>query len=297
MPNDLIATVARALVPRAARNALRKPRTTWERAVAKTRWVLGHVTRLELGPNWTLDCHPMCAMDYSVYKKEKIHRDELNAIIGFVTPDARIIDIGAHWGIVGIAAVHFGGPNVQVIQIEPSAAAIKILRQNLRLNHVESHVEVIHAACGDHIGNLRMLTTGAGGLDFYRVPTEVRSDTISVPMTTVDEIVRSRNFAPTLIKIDVDGFEEEVLAGAQDTLRRYRPYLVIEIHGEIIGQRGMTLEAVMGKLESAGYHDIYSTEFLPIRIEEIKAKNYLHIIAAPAAMQHRSPPSYLHVGA
>jgi len=53
-----------------------------------------------------------------------------------------------------------------------------------------------------------------------------------VALTTIDEILRTRTLHPTLIKIDVEGFEEQVIRGATDAIREHLPILAFECDDE-----------------------------------------------------------------
>jgi hypothetical protein len=51
-----------------------------------------------------------------------------------------------------------------------------------------------------------------------------------VPVTTVDAFCATRGLAPSLINIDIEGFELHALRGARETLGKHRPALVVEMH-------------------------------------------------------------------
>ena len=93
---------------------------------------------------------------------------------------------------------------------------------------------------------------------------------ISVAVCRLDTIGRAADLPlPDLIKIDVEGRELDVLAGASDTLRRSRPFLVIELHG--------TNALVTEALTNLGYH----AAVLDGEMSIVEAPWYAHVIAAP----------------
>ena len=79
---------------------------------------------------------------------------------------------------------------------------------------------------------------------------KANDDTALVPVVTVDSLLP--NGFPVLVKIDVEGYEDEVLAGACETIQKYRPFIIIELMDQsedLIKKRDATIR----QLESMGY--------------------------------------------
>lgn len=74
-----------------------------------------------------------------------------------------------------------------------------------------------------------------------------------IPVTTIDAFCESRDIAPDIIKIDVEGNEDTVLRGAVRTIARHRPALLIEIHTEPLHRRAVTVDDVLAPLQGEGY--------------------------------------------
>ncbi len=263
--------LVRAALPRAVRNAIRKPSTSLARMMSKWRRWCGEVVEVEVQPDWTVKCHPMCAGEFSVFQTDPEQEPEMRGFIRLATPGMQFIDVGTHWGIFTLAALNYGGPEARVLGIEASDQAAKVLRDNLAINHSTDRVIVINAACGDRVGELKMLTTGAGGADYFVVPAEERPDTVAVPLVSVDHLVVSHSFVPTHLKVDVEGFEEEVLVGARETLSKHRPLLFLELHTNLIRQRGRQPETVLKELISLGYTSWQKLDGSPISAEALAA--------------------------
>ncbi len=155
----------------------------------------------------------MCVSEWKSFVDDEEQKAEMSAFVQRATTGMRMMDVGAHWGVFTLAARHFGGPSARCISIDASAEALRVCHINLRLNGVESDVQLINSACGSETGSLKMLTTGAGGADYLVVPTEERPDAVSVAQVTIDDVCRANAFVPTHLKIDVEGFEEEVIIG------------------------------------------------------------------------------------
>jgi FkbM family methyltransferase len=245
--------LSRVLIPRWLRNSLRRPRVTAKRVSAKAAFYGGKVARVKIRHDWELRCHPICEESFRVFAKDPAQRSELDQFVSHCKSGMRLLDVGSHWGVFALAAFRYGGDQSQVVCIEPSPSAIKILKANLGLNDSTGGVEVIEAAAGAEDGYLQMLTTGAGGDDFLVVPFSERHDTISIRQRTLDGLCAECHFEPSHVKIDVEGFEEDALTGALSILRALRPILFLELHGDLIQRRGIDPKTVLLLLKRAGY--------------------------------------------
>jgi FkbM family methyltransferase len=243
----------RTIIPREVRNALRRPRVTFSRMIAKIRRFAGSVSIVKVTDDIVVNCHPLCVGEFSVFGSEPEQRAEMQVFVRSLHPGMRFLDIGAHWGVFTLVAMKVGGPGSRAICIEPSDQAAKVLHENLCLNGVQALVSVVNSACGERVGELQMLTTGAGGADYFVVPSEERPDTIAVTQVSADSVCESAQFQPTHMKVDVEGFEEEVLLGARRVLAKFKPHLYLELHGNLIHRRGKNPLAVLDILQEAGY--------------------------------------------
>lgn len=272
--SDPFTTIVRHAVPRSLRNALGRPGITLSRLRAKWRRLLGNVSEAQVTRDWRVKCHPMCVEEFGVFHGDPDQAQEMESFIRRVTPGMQFLDVGTHWGIFTLAALHFGGPGVYVIGIEASDNAAKVCSDNLSINGFAKRVTLINAACGDSVGELRMLSNGAVGADFFVVPAEERPDTVTVPMVTVDSVVAKHGFTPTHLKVDVEGFEEEVLKGARETLSILRPVLFLELHGHLISQRGREPERVLDLLRTLDYTDWQDLDGKPLDSRALAAVDF-----------------------
>jgi FkbM family methyltransferase len=181
-------------------------------------------------------------------------------------------DVGANVGFLTIIAGRLVGPTGHVIGFEPFPGSARQIELNARLNGF-THVTVCQKALADADGTAQFLVSDEP--NWSRL---VSDDPIlvgqvgEIPVTVcrLDTIVREADLPlPDLIKIDVEGRELDVLAGASDTLRRSRPFLVIELHG--------TNALVTEALTNLGYY----AAVLDGEMSIVEAPWYAHIIAAP----------------
>jgi FkbM family methyltransferase len=275
MNSSPLATIVRKVVPRSVRNFIRRPRATVQRITSKIFWCLGHASTVELlDGTWRLKSHPMCVGEFQVFNHDPEQQMELRSFQRHATQAMQFLDIGTHWGVFTLAAMHFGGPRAKALGVEASCDAADTFAANVRLNGATSRVEIVNAACGSEDGSLEMLTTGAGGADYLVIPSEKRPDTVTVRQVTVDGICEQNHFTPTHVKIDVEGFEEEVLKGAADTLFKARPVIFLELHGDMIRARGKNPEDVLDLLQKVGYSVFQALDGSPLHRDELSSKRF-----------------------
>lgn len=249
--------VLRRSVPRRARNWLRSPGQSLRWLMDEGRHAVGSHPALEIRPGWTLRCHPTAHRAITTSQlHDPAQAAELDEFIASCARDMVLFDLGAHFGVFSLAALRYGGPGAVAVAVEPSPAALRILRIQARLNDVADRLTPIRAAAGQRVGTQAMLAVGVIA-DGYYVAADAdhpSSDLSPVSTISVDALTERLGVRPTHLKIDVEGQELAVLAGACETLaHRPAPTVFIELHHEIVRRRGGDpLEAVR-LLETHGY--------------------------------------------
>jgi FkbM family methyltransferase len=148
-----------------------------------------------------------------------------------IKPGSVILDVGANVGVLAIFMARWASPGGRVYAFEPSPTPRKVLIEHLRLNGVSSGVTVCPLALGDIEGEATFYAVGISGKSALSgVNLGREAERFRVPVTTIDAFCRSQNIKPSLIKIDVEGFEFSVLNGARDTLKEFRPSVLVELH-------------------------------------------------------------------
>lgn len=140
---------------------------------------------------------------------------EAMAFVGhFLRAEDVFFDVGANAGLYTVLACAASG--CRVVAFEPSPGAAAMLERNVAVNDLHGLVTIRRAAVGSEPGSAR-LTSGAGPMNHVVAARDARPGTVEVPVTTLDAEVREFG-PPTLLKIDVEGYEFAVLAGARETL-------------------------------------------------------------------------------
>ena len=125
------------------------------------------------------------------------------------------LDIGAHIGLTAIIIAVFR-PDCRVVAFEPQPLAQKRLQENLAANAI-TNVEVIEAAVADFSGSLLFSDNGPWSV--------ANHGTVACKSVRLDDLDLG---APTFIKMDVEGFEPNVLAGARRLIAEARPLIFME---------------------------------------------------------------------
>lgn len=191
---------------------------------------------------------------------ERFHSDEpetLAWIDGFNAGDT-FWDIGASIGVYALYAAL--KPGITVYAFEPSGFNFGVLVDHIALNGMGERVHPLCVAMGarDGLGELYMsqASPGHGGNALDRPENQYTNFTPvfrqSVLAFSIDGLRERYSLAaPTHIKIDVDGIEDDIVAGAERTLPQVHSVL-IEVQGRIEGERERALEA---RLSAAGLHE------------------------------------------
>jgi FkbM family methyltransferase len=136
---------------------------------------------------------------------------EMGFALHLLRPNDLFLDVGANIGSYTILAA--GLCRARAIAFEPDHDTARVLRRNIAINQLNALADVRELALGEVPGHV----TFTAGLDtMNRVAGPDDKGTQEVPMARLDDIPDAAR--PTLIKLDVEGFEERVLLGATRTL-------------------------------------------------------------------------------
>jgi FkbM family methyltransferase len=169
-----------------------------------------------------------------------------------VRPGDTVIDVGAHIGLYTVAFARWVGPGGRVIAIEPDAENFNALQQHLALNRVRDRVRTVAAVACAKTGSVAFVPTHSSESRVAR-PNEDDPRAVQTRGVTLDDLAGARG--ADVVKIDVEGYEREVLEGATELLRdpQRRPRVIaVELHA-FAWPDANTLAAIHELLAKAGY--------------------------------------------
>ena len=171
-----------------------------------------------------------------------------------VKPGDTVLDIGANIGMVTLWLSTLVGKKGKVHAFEPNPEVQKILAETLVHNQV-SNVCLHSFALGEEQGSLELripkFNTGAASLIRHR--DLIDGDRVEVPVRSLSKIVEEEGIKSIrLLKIDVEGFEAEVLKGGEEVLREIRPEAILFELNEKVG-KSWDEQPVIKILQDWGY--------------------------------------------
>jgi FkbM family methyltransferase len=170
----------------------------------------------------------------------------LRDVAGLLEADACIVDVGSNVGasLLQMLAVR---PGARAIAIEPSARYLSCLRHNL---NGFAHAEILPDALGRRKGKTWLYnnTTSASVVNMHYCGFESLGKQL-VKMRTLDDVMQHRGQA-SLVKVDTDGYDMEVLRGAGDVLRNDQPIVYFELEPRLLQQAP---DVDLAWLQSLGY--------------------------------------------
>ncbi len=166
------------------------------------------------------------------------------------------MDIGAQIGYFSLMARYLVGEKGLVIAVEPDPRAAAILERNIRRNS-GGNIILVPKALADKEGTVELgLTLQMGWSTVSRDPCGATiQNRITVPTSTLDSIAREHAAGRTIrcVKIDVEGLEHKVLAGAEGILKDGRTVFIVEIKSVRLKENGGSARDVTGRFLDHGY--------------------------------------------
>lgn len=210
------------------------------------------------GLRWLLD--PSDHRQAGVFWLGEMDRWERFHLAGALHRKAVFLDIGANFGYYSISLAKQTG--ARVVAFEPQAGMAQRLSKHVEINQLGDQVQVQAVALSDAAGSLSM-TSYAGNTG----KTALSNAPGEVEVIRLDDWVQG-NLLERLdaIKMDVEGVETKVLRGGMETLRRFRPKLLLEVNPLALARQGESAVQLGALLAEMGYriHRIKHRSLVPL---------------------------------
>ena len=218
----------------------------------------------------------------------------LKVVERYLKAGGTFVDVGASVGVYTLLASRVVGASGKVVAIEPAPATARALKATVSANGLGSVVSVKEVAAGAEQG-LGTLTLGQNSSHGTLLPSEGSGGTVVAPIVALDDVLADT--IPDMIKIDVEGWEPNVIEGLKGTLRgNPNVILIMDFEPAHIRRTGLSAAAWVDRLVGAGLKifeiDERNGELAPLRrngLEEIVSINVVIARNDPSKREAESP--------
>ena len=189
------------------------------------------------------------SMDLGIFHEIWDHERYTAGSISVVARHGTIVDIGAHIGLFSLFASKVLQAN-RIISVEPDSANFELLSKNISANHVEN-ASLVKAAIAGESGEKRIYNTSSntGGHSLYARGVS----SIAVWTVSLTELFKASNISEcSLLKMDCEGAEMEILENAPDKLLRNVSAISLEYHLDDYPRE--RLERLKTRMQTLGFN-------------------------------------------
>ena len=222
-------------------------------------------------------CDRRDTIQRTIIQKQTFSPEILKTINIFLKPKTIFIDVGAHCGSMSIPTA-INNPLSSVLSIEPQHDLLERLKQNIQINNI-SNIQTYETAISKKEMEINLkvpirpdgtlISELAGNLD---KKSTLKYKNQIMKTNTIDNILISENYPVSIIKIDVQGNELDVLKGSLNTIKKDKPALIIEIEDKFFSNPEKNRAEIAKMFEEFGYkcfllEQASQGRFLPINLK------------------------------
>lgn len=204
---------------------------------------------------------------------------ETRTVERLVRPGATVIDVGAHLGYFTMLMSRLVGASGIVHAFEPAPATFAILQRTLALNR-PANVRAYQVALADVEGQGRLLARDRANSGKNAVDVAAGGP---IPLTTLDRFAREAGLQRLdFLKADIEGSEARLLAGAWQTLERFRPHVLLEVNRPALLRYGSDPRTLIEGLTRIGYAcKRVGWRSRPVRPRDLQEDHEFSVVASP----------------
>ena len=205
-----------------------------------------------------------------------------------VGEESKVIDVGAHLGMYSLPAAALGA---DVIAVEASPRNATLLKLASERNSF-TKLQVLRIVASAREGKVPFVALGPYG--HVATASEASGDNIrETPMRALDEVVSEHGWHRVdVVKIDVEGFELDVLEGMTSLLRREdAPPVLIEANGHMLRHYGAEPKDILARLEAKGYRCFLVDSATPGSLVPVSSNDLLQAECVADYLAYKSVPA------
>ncbi|MGY5142912.1 MAG: FkbM family methyltransferase [Candidatus Nitrosopumilus sp. bin_32a] len=160
----------------------------------------------------------------------------------FLKPGMVCMDVGSNIGYYVCLESKIIGKEGKIIAIEPSPLNFKYLQKNVELQE-KSNIELYNFACGDKDGEINFSVSNRSNWsrvvsdDLVDAPPDAIIETVTIPIKKIDSFIDEKLIDKLdFVRMDVEGYEKNILQGMKQSLQKFKPLIQLEMHLFIMGE-------------------------------------------------------------
>jgi FkbM family methyltransferase len=188
---------------------------------------------------------------FNYFGFKELEREKLFSLL---KADDVVIDVGANMGEFSLKVSRLVGNGGRVISFEPDPVNYQRLKTNFSFNpQLAARVKVHNVGLGEFPGTVNLSVVNESNRGMNRVVKDaVNFNSISI--NTLDNVLLPEQLTKVdWIKIDVEGFEMNVLKGAEHTIQQFKPSLFIELDDKNLQEQNSSASELVNWLIERGY--------------------------------------------
>jgi len=215
-------------------------------------------------------CHPRSSIESLILNHGFFQQNVFDTLMAFAEPDSVALDIGANIGSYAIPLAR-AFPDIEVHGFEPNPVVIKRFSENIALNRlINRNIKVKPIALSDTPGRMNFYAVstleGNPGLSSFHEESlgNEQHQSIEIDVETLDCLYLDSSKHISVIKMDVQGHELQVLNGGLRMLEKFRPAIVFEHEDSLFSSTEAALntkQQIAGLFNKLGYRCFYISRY------------------------------------
>lgn len=215
-----------------------------------------HVLKTIHGVKLLIDPSKDKGVELSLFQTGTYEKGTIQLLQKYLDSGSSFLDIGANIGLMSVIASKCVGETGLVYAVEANPNTVSILQTNIELNKCKN-IELLPVALSDSQGTALLFENwevNRGGASLISQGSEEKG--MEVKMERLDDLF-SEDTKIDLVKIDVEGFEPQVLRGGMSWFRKQLPIFIIEVSEKREKEVGPSPQEVMELVRTIGNYRFY----------------------------------------
>lgn len=215
-----------------------------------------HVLKTIHGVKMMIDPSLDQGVELSLFETGTYEKGTIQFLEKYLKPGHRFLDIGANIGLMSVIASKIVGKNGRVYAVEANPGTVSILQTNIELNQCKN-IELLPIALSDAQGTALLFENwevNRGGASLISQSDDQQG--VEVRMERLDDLF-DENTTIDLVKIDVEGFEPQVIRGGMNLFKTQLPVFIIEVSEKREKEVGPSPLEIMELVQTIGAYDFF----------------------------------------